>query len=85
MSNQSTLPQATGLRPVDELTVQEAVAELQEMKNAYRDAYRKEQEMIGSIRGLEMYALQLFLSEFRARLVKRIERLLIRLDLHEQP
>lgn len=83
MSHQSILPPATGLRPVDELTTQEAIAELQEMKNAYRDAYRKEQEMIGSIRGLEMYALQLFLSEFRARVVTRIEQLMIRLGVHE--
>lgn len=85
MSNQSTSPLATGLRPVDELSVQEAVAELEQLKNAYRDAYSKRNEMVPSLRGLELYAAELFLSEFRARLVKRIEQLLIRLDLHEQP
>lgn len=85
MSSQSILPLATGLRPVDELTDREAVAELEELKRAYRDAYSKENELLPSLRGLEMYAAQLFLSEFRARLVKRIEQLLIRLNLHEQP
>jgi hypothetical protein len=83
MSSQSILRLATGLRPVDELTIAEAVAELEQLKNAYRDAYRKERELLPSIRGLEMYAAQLFLCEFRARLVTRIEQLLIRLDLHD--
>jgi hypothetical protein len=84
MSSQPIPLLATGLRPVDELSVQEAVAQLKEMKSAYRDSYRKEEELVSSIRGTKLYATQLFLSEFRARLLKRIEQLLIRLDLHER-